>query len=295
MKKKDVKLLEVQKTIVELKDYLPLTLRQIYYQLVSKLVIENKKTEYVMLSKLLCEARLKGLIDWDVMEDRARVFKYNSGYNNNQHFITNEFKYFLSNYQRDLQQSQDKYIEIWIEKDALSSLFNRVCKKYCINLVVCKGFSSMTFLNNYKNRLSHRKDKQPIILYFGDLDPSGLMITKSIRDTLTSKLNIDLTVKRIALSRDHVEKYNLPNSPDALKENDTRAKNYIKEYGFLAVELDSLRPDILLEIAQSSILQEIEIDKYNYQLKKQNKELSIIHDTKNYFYDYLHNEGLLYE
>lgn len=295
MKKKEIKLFETQKIIAELKTYLPLTLRQIYYQLVSKLIIENKKTEYVMLSKLLSEARIKGQIDWNVIEDRARSFKRNSGYYDNKHFITNEFEYFLKDYKRNLLQSQSKYIEIWIEKDALSSLFNRVCKKYCINLVVCKGFSSITFLNNYKTRLNYYTDKQPVILYFGDLDPSGLMITESIKKTLTSKLNINVIVNRIALSQAHVEKYHLPNNPDALKESDTRAKNYIKEFGHLAVELDSLRPDILLDIVEKSILQEIDRDLYKNELENQSKEFEVIENTKKYLHTYLHNEGLLYE
>ncbi|NOG42921.1 MAG: hypothetical protein HND38_15685 [Planctomycetes bacterium] len=55
----------------ELADYKPLTLRQIYYQFVSKGYIENKVSEYTMLSQCLKWARINGYISWDDMEDRT--------------------------------------------------------------------------------------------------------------------------------------------------------------------------------------------------------------------------------
>jgi len=46
-----------------------LTLRQLYYQLVSRDVIANKQTEYKRLGSIVNDARLAGLIDWDAIED----------------------------------------------------------------------------------------------------------------------------------------------------------------------------------------------------------------------------------
>ena len=69
--------MEKVKTILEeLKDYKPLTLRQVYYQLVSKGFIENKKSEYGMLSNLLKWARIDDYISWDDIEDRIRAVSY---------------------------------------------------------------------------------------------------------------------------------------------------------------------------------------------------------------------------
>jgi len=58
----------VQNIIEELNDYWPLTLRQIYYQLVAALIIENNISQYQRLSRLLSQARLKGLVPWEAME-----------------------------------------------------------------------------------------------------------------------------------------------------------------------------------------------------------------------------------
>lgn len=50
-----------------------LTLRQLYYQLVSAAIIPNKQSEYSKLSTLLKEGRMGGIVDWDAIEDRLRI------------------------------------------------------------------------------------------------------------------------------------------------------------------------------------------------------------------------------
>ena len=50
----------------------PLTLRQIYYQLVSRQVIENKESAYKYLSRLLVKAREDGVIGYEDLVDRTR-------------------------------------------------------------------------------------------------------------------------------------------------------------------------------------------------------------------------------
>ena len=143
------KLNKVKVILEELQEYKPLTLRQIYYQLVGKDYIENNKSQYTMLSGLLKWARIDGYISWDDIEDRVRVLHSGAGWSDNEQFIKDELNNFLAGYRRDLMQTQDKYIEVWIEKDALSSIFKRVTLPYCISTVVCRGFSSVSFLNNF--------------------------------------------------------------------------------------------------------------------------------------------------
>src|ERR1700722_6265193 len=49
-----------------------LTLRQLYYQFVSRDIIPNKQSEYKRLGSVINDARLAGLIDWSAIEDRTR-------------------------------------------------------------------------------------------------------------------------------------------------------------------------------------------------------------------------------
>lgn len=217
------KLNKVLAILEELRDYKPLTLRQVYYQLVGKGYIENKVSQYGMLSGLLKHTRIDGYISWDDIEDRVRTYHNLTGWISSERYIKASLEQFLTGYQRDLLQSQDIYIEIWIEKDALSSVFTRVATPYTIPIVVCRGFSSVSFLNDYKKRLSYYSDKEPVLLYFGDFDPSGMEMLKAMETTLTEELNVEgIAFKRVALQREDIFKYKLPHSPEALKKKDTQ-------------------------------------------------------------------------
>jgi hypothetical protein len=276
------KLNKVQEVLNELQDYKPLTLRQVYYQLVGKGYIENKSSQYGMLSNLLKWARIDGHINWNDIEDRVRAFKDLRGFDNREDFMRQELEGFLNGYRRDLLQTQDKYMEIWIEKDALSSIFVRVAREYTIPVVVCRGFSSVSFLNEFCDRLRFYNDKKPVMLYFGDLDPSGMEMLTAMEITLRQELNAPwIEFKRIALLEEDISTYKLPHNPKALKRTDTRANKHLAAYGELAVELDALRPDVLEQKIRSAIESELDIDAFNQEVEKNNSEFELLDRLKN--------------
>ena len=121
---------QVSYIVNELKEYQPLTLRQIYYQLVAKNLIKNTRSRYNMLSDLIKYMRLDGLLPWDVIEDRTRRVSGKRGFNDPEEFIKQKLSCFLNGYSRYLVQDQENYVEIWIEKDALSRIFERVAWRY---------------------------------------------------------------------------------------------------------------------------------------------------------------------
>ena len=220
-----IKLKWVLEILEELSAYKPLTLRQVYYQLVGKGLIENKVSQYNMLSALLKWARIDGYISWNDIEDRVRAYHDLSGWHNSDNFIEASLRSFLKGYRRDLLQSQKKYLEIWIEKDALSTIFTRVAGDYTVPVVVCRGFSSVSFLNEFKGRLKRLKEKEPLMLYFGDFDPSGVEMLEAMKITLKDELGVNgITFKRIALLKNDIVKYRLPHNPDALKKNRHKGK-----------------------------------------------------------------------
>lgn len=50
-----------------------LTLRQLYYQFVSRGLIPNSERSYKNLGAAISDGRLAGMIDWTAIEDRVRV------------------------------------------------------------------------------------------------------------------------------------------------------------------------------------------------------------------------------
>ena len=277
------KLNEVKNILNEWKKYLPLTLRQVYYQLVSKEIIKNKISEYNMLSKLLKWARIDGKIPWGAIEDRVRAVHSYFGFIDKNDFVDNQLNYFLEGYRRDLMNEQRVYIEVWIEKDALSSIFSRITRKYCISTVVCRGFSSVTFLNDFKNRCNSflSQERNPIMLYFGDFDPSGFAMLPAMLETIQDEMDCDgIEYKRIALTKQDIHEYNLPHDPNAVKQTDTRYTKFVQQHGEYAVELDALPPDILENKIIEAIENEIDLDLFAQQKQFEEKEIDELIDLK---------------
>lgn len=242
-------------------DYI-LTLRQLYYQLVSRNVIANNQKEYAKLSKLLKEGRMAGVIDWNAIEDRGRKPRlpyFANGISDALTDIKNQYRLPRLN-------DQKVYIEIWIEKEALSNIFNRVADPYHINLMVNKGYSSCSAMHEAAKRFRNHARKDKYILYFGDHDPSGKDMVRDIRDRM-KEFNILLDVISPALTYAQVQQYNLPENP--VKLTDSRASDYIAEFGEHCWELDALEPSVLLDITETEVKKLIDIKKYNATLKQE--------------------------
>lgn len=281
--KQRAKLGKVKAVLENLRNYWPLTLRQVYYQLVSQGVIENKTSEYNMLSQLLKHARLDGFISWDVIEDRVRNARLNWGWDDKIQFIEAERDYFLSTYRRHLQQGQANYIEFWVEKDAVSSIFQRAARPYCVPVCPCRGFSSVTFLHDLQERiLSCQKNNQsPIILYFGDFDPSGDEMLPAMKITVEEEMGIKgIAWRRIALNKADIIRYRLPHNPKAVKKTDTRYKKFVERHGEYAVELDALPLNILEERVREAIESYIDMDQFNKQKSVADKEQEVVSALK---------------
>lgn len=172
------------KTIVD--DYLEqgyrLTLRQLYYQLVTKNAIRNHDTIYKKLSSILDDCRYSGAIDWDAIEDRGRVpyLPYTVD------GIQGALQDAVDTYRINRQEGQKTHVELWTEKDAISGILRQVTSEYHVRLVVNKGYtSSSAIYGAYERFVECFKRGQDVrILYFGDHDPSGLDMVRDIKERL---------------------------------------------------------------------------------------------------------------
>ena len=285
---------QVQCVIEELRDYWPLTLRQVYYRLVVAEVIDNKRAEYQKLSRILVKARLDELVPWEALEDRSRILMSASGWKNSAHFVETERGQFLRGYRRDLLQRQGIALEVWIEKDALAAIVHRVAFEYCVPVVVARGFSSVSFVHECRRRvLSHRDlGRRTVLLYFGDLDPSGWAMLPTMLETLQEEMGLGNLVegKHCALTPEQVEEHELPHNPDALKKTDTRAQRYIEQFGDLAVELDALPPSVLEEVVRQNIESELDLDLFRAEQEAEATDVLDIEDRRERVHDWMESE-----
>ena len=244
-------------------DYHPLTVRQIFYQLVAGGKRENTRSKYNDLSKLITHMRVDGMLDWDIIDDRARRISDKRGVEDAGEYAKRVSNY-LGNYQRCLVQGQDYYIETWCEKDALSQIFEEVAWPYCIRHATCRGFDSATALWKFaeRARVAISRGQQVMLLYFGDFDPSGLAAGDATQQSLLERYGLDdIGFIRVALNQEQVEEYHLPHAFDAVKATDTRAKRFIERFGeYGACELDAVHPKLLREMTVDSIESYLDMD-----------------------------------
>lgn len=232
-----------------------LTLRQLFYQFVSRDLLPNNDREYSKLGDVIANARMAGLIDWEAIVDRTRFIRENSHWFGPDAIVRTCSRQF----QVDKWADQPTYIEVFVEKDALIGVLERVCKENDVPYLACRGYASASEIW----RAGHERllpkmqaDKQVTILYLGDHDPSGIDMTRDIRERLnvfTARSNspLQVEVERLALNMDQVELYNPPPNPTKL--TDSRAEWYIDQYGESCWELDALDPVVISDLIRNAI------------------------------------------
>ena len=287
----------VQKVLTALRTYWPLTLRQVYYQLVAGLLIENEKGAYKKLSRILAKARLDGLVPWEALEDRTRSVLGSDGWTNRETFLEDELDSFLKGYRRDCLRSQAVAPEVWIEKDALSRVCHRAANPYCVPVIVARGFSSVSYINECRRRIQHNagEGRRTVILYFGDLDPSGWEMLPAMMKTLQEEMNLWDSVegKRCALTPEQVDQYSLPRSLDAMKNTDSRTPKYramLRRGGYaddLAVELDALGPATLEGLVREAIEGQLDLSVFNREKETEEEELETLDELRTIVQDYV--------
>lgn len=231
-----------------------LTLRGLYYQLVS-LGMTNSLNHYKRVVSAMIDARWDGDVDFEAFSDRDRAMVGETAYEE----TTVDSKvadgifgvdYYMTNYRKNRWENQDFYIEVLIEKKALQGVFEPICKRWNVALGACKGYPSLTFLNEMSERFQDAEacGKIPIIIYFGDYDPSGEDIPRSLAVNLRDLGVHNIQVDRRALLEWQVKEWNLPIAP--AKVSDSRTANWD---GLGQVELDSVRPEKLQAMCTEAI------------------------------------------
>lgn len=271
----------------DLKGYLPLTVRQIHYQLVERRPVwfkssiqnpapyENTVKHYQDLSRVLKWMRIHNRMKWSVLTDRTRRVSAKRGFEDLQSFVDQELSYFLEGYDRCLVQSQDVYVELWVEKDALSSIFEDVAEPFCLRVVTRRGYNSVTAEADYYQRAEEaiERGQKPVVLYFGDFDPSGNDMLRASLNTFQNQMGLrQLDTIRVALTEEQIERYGLPPKPGAAKKTDPRYKKYIEEHGTSAWELDALHPRELSRIARSAIQNVLDMENFQTEMEQEDMD-----------------------
>ena len=248
-----------------------LTVRQIYYRLISPpfQLFANTINNYKGFDKILTRARERDDVDWTRIEDRARSTHGGEGerltFDTVQQYVDWVFDTINERYyDRKYWPDQPKYVEVWVEKEALSRLFEQACEPFRVITFPSRGYSSFTKVMEAKDRFDEADNpntdeeaKDMIILHFGDHDPSGIDMTRDLERRF-DQYGATVTIKRIGLNIDQVRSLNLPSNPT--KSADARSPAYVAQFGNECWELDSIPPDQLQDMVREAVRAEVDQD-----------------------------------
>lgn len=244
-----------------------LTLRQIYYQLVVEAIIENTEKKYKNLGTLVTNGRLAGLIDWEAIEDRSREFRKQTTWDSPAEIL----EVAAATYQRDLWATQDNYVEVWIEKNALIAIAEQAASQLYCPVFACVGYASTTTLHEAAKRFIKKtgQNKDCVLIYLGDFDPSGADMSRDIAERLEGFEAI-VDVRRIALNQEQIDLYKPPPAP--AKKTDSRAKKFIAKHGENSWELDALKPGVIEGLITDTIKVYLDQKRFDQAIEQQELE-----------------------
>lgn len=266
-----------------------LTLRQLYYQFVSRDFISNDLRSYKNLGDVVNDARLAGLIDWNAIVDRTRNLQSLSHWENPESIVSA----CAGQFRLDKWANQPYRVECWIEKDALIGVIEGVCNELDIAYFSCRGYTSQSEMWSAAQRLKRyaAKGQTPIVLHLGDHDPSGKDMTRDIIDRLYEFSRQVIQVDRLALNMDQIEQYNPP--PNPAKTTDSRASAYIAEFGNESWELDALEPRVIADAIRRATYSYRDADKWSDMQSKEDQHrecLTKVSENWQDVLDYLERE-----
>lgn len=229
-----------------------LTLRQLYYQFVARDLIPNTQRSYKRLGSIIDSARLAGLLDWNYIVDRTRNVYGTDGHDTSPE---DALATTATGYHRALWAAQPRHVEVWVEKEALAGVVQRAAQETGINYFSCRGYVSQSEMYSAGRRFRWygERGKSCHVIHLGDHDPSGIDMTRDIRDRLAMFAGHHVPdIDRAALNMEQVELFRPP--PNPAKVTDARFERYAEIYGDESWELDALDPATLHDLITSRVL-----------------------------------------
>lgn len=265
----------IEQSIDILSNYEPgiLTIRGLHYQLVSR-GMTNDIQHYKRVVAATGVARWNGSIAFDAFSDRDRSLATETVaeptvLENKINLAKEQVELWIKSYNLNCWENQPYYPEVFIEKKALEGVFYKPCVRREIALGACKGYPSLTFLHDAMLRFKEAESRNqiPIILYFGDYDPSGEDIPRALKENIIKLGCESIEVRRICLIESQVIAWNLPPAPT--KVTDSRSVHWD---GLGQVELDAVKPEKLIELLNKAIDDIFDKNLYEELNKRESRE-----------------------
>lgn len=226
----------------------PVTLRGVYYRVVSAGAVEKTEAGYDLVGRQLLKLRRSGAVPYAWITDGTRWIRYLQTWNNLDAMLDNA----AASYRRALWRDQAVDVFVFTEKDAISGVVMPVVDRWDVPLGVMRGYSSETFAHSFAETV--KRTTWPSYVYqLGDHDPSGLDAWREFQDKVRGFApDADVRFERLAVTPEQISLFDLPTRPT--KASDTRSATFRGE----SVEVDAIPPTTLRVLVEDAITQHID-------------------------------------
>ena len=221
-------------------DYEQVTVRQAFYALTVRDVVEKTDAGYRQVQRQILLMRREGLLPWSFVADGTRWQRKPESYDD----VEDALQEVARTYRRNLWRAQQVRIEVWLEKDALAAVVSEASVPWDVALMVSRGQSSDTFCFSAAQAAleawKHGIVTQIFALY--DADRSGRNAAAKVREKLVRYSGgVPIKFDLLAVTDEQIDEWDLPTRPG--KEDPSER----------AVELDAIPPDRLIALVEDAI------------------------------------------
>jgi hypothetical protein len=238
------------------------TLRQLFYRLVSRELISNTENDYNYLSAKTAKARREGRFPKFVDQTSNIVVPQTFSSPGDARRFVRQL------YRRDRTAGQEVSLYLGVEKAGIKEQLREWFGHLGVPILPLGGYSSQTYVDDIAEHASSQ-GRAAVLIYAGDFDGSG----EDIYRDFVQRTNCWAKHRRIALTLEQVEEYELPVLPG--KEADTRAKRHALRHGFdsaVQVEMDALEPTVLRGLYGDAIAEFWDSDAYDAAVAAENAD-----------------------
>ncbi len=176
-------------------------------------------------------------------------------------------------YTPDWWDDEEYYIQMVVEKIDLKTMFEPICREYHIPIATASGWSSILMRGTFARRFKEAEERglKSVLLYYGDHDPPGILISDFLRSNLKDLENThwddgtegydpgsgllegDLIIDRFGLKPDFIKKNKLTWIDNLITSNKKNlaspkhphhylpyVQDYIKKFGVRKCEANAI-------------------------------------------------------
>lgn len=254
---------DVRNILEDNSDIAPLTLRQIFYMLVSGYEFDKTEKSYKRLCETMNKARRAQWISMDdIRDDGLRREDPESWKDENQ--IISTFKSYADRFRLQRQADQPEHLIVWCEAGGMLPQLANYCDEYGVPVMSSGGFDSVTTKHNFAQEAAEHDTVR--ILHIGDHDPSGVHMYSSLDEDLSAFVDYyggDIYVDRIAVTPDQVDELNLPTAPPKATDN--------RSFVGRTTQAEAIPPRRLRDIVKQEIISRMDMDIYQDTLETENE------------------------